>query len=94
MCTRTTCIHVHVHVHVAVVRTTYFFAHAVVECALQLVSVAKEMRGDPGNHEGGQSVSESAEWVVSGLRELREIAEDAHSDSGLIAGEITASLEC
>ena len=39
-------------------------------------------------------MSESAEWVVSGLRELREIAEDAHSDSGLIAGEMTKSLEC
>ena len=77
----------HMYIHVAIVCTTYSFAHAVVECALQLVSVAKEMRSDPGNHEGGQSVSESAEWVVSGLRELREIAEDAHSDSGLIAGE-------
>ena len=76
--------------------TTYPSAHAVVECALQLVSGAKEIRGDPGNHEGGQRVSESAEWVVSGLRDLREIAEDAHSDIGLIAGELktTESLMC
>ena len=58
------------------------------------MSAAKEMRGGPGNHEGGQNVSESAEWVVSGLRELKEIAEAAHLGSGLIAGETTKSLEC
>ena len=64
------------------------FPHAVVECALQLVSNAKESRSNPGNHGGGQGVSESVEWVMSGLRDLREVAEDAYSDSGLIAGEM------
>ena len=61
--------------------------HAVVESALQLVSVAKETKGDSHNHEGGCRVRESAGWLATGLRDLKELAEDAHSESGLIAGD-------
>ena len=65
----------------------YVHAHTVVESALQLVSVTKEVRGDPCNQEGGWHVGESAECLEAGLRELRELAEDSHSESGLLAGE-------
>lgn len=45
------------------------------------MSVAKSTRGDPCNQEGGTRVSESAGWLVASLKDLKELAEDAHSDS-------------
>lgn len=89
-----TCIYMQlysVHVRMYLIVYTVLYYNTVVESALQLVSVAKETKGDSHNHEGGCRVRESAGWLVTGLRDLKELAEDAHSESGLIAGKWSIS---
>ena len=53
---------------------------------MQLVSVAKEVRGDPSNQEGHQRVDEAVSWLLEAMKDLRQLSEDAYSESGLIAG--------
>ena len=59
----------------------------VVESAVNLVSAAREVRGDPHNHDGHKKVDEEARLLQEAVRELIEVAEGATHKNRLVGGQ-------
>ena len=61
----------------------------VVEAAVNLVTIAREVRGNPHNYEGHKKVDQCAKLLQEAVGELTEVAEDVYNKNRLVGGQCT-----
>ena len=59
----------------------------VVEAAVHLVTIAREVRGTPHNYEGHKKVDQGAKLLQEAVGELTEVAEDICNKNRLVGGQ-------
>ena len=60
-----------------------------VEAAVHLVTIAREVRGNPHNYDGHKKVDQCAKLLQEAVGELTEVAEDVYNKNRLVGGQCT-----